>query len=271
MALTELIRGIPMYFKVRRLGRQLIQAVEAHPAIEEIVPFVYEFSEGHALWEPPRYVPSELIGLLKEVRHRQPRTIVRIGSITPSELFLLSRAAAPDARLIIVGKPPISGIRVPDFLRRRFVSQLTRGRQRLYFLADNRCTPKTAGRLRKILGKQRIDFLWLDRPAAQKTLAYCLEQMKPLLNRNALIAISHIRADQPKKRIENATFWQQVRKQLRGKAQEFKAQSPELVKRYTGSALGGGIGLLILEASEPRSATRRRSSTDNRTRRRRKP
>ncbi len=137
-------------------------------------------------------IRSEILPLLRVVESRAPKTIVEIGTAAGGTLFLLSRAATPDATLISVDLP---GARFGGgYARWRSVvyRAFARGGQHIELLRADSHKPGTKQKVESLLGDRPIDFLFIDGDHSYEGVKADYEMYAPLVAADGLVAFHDI-------------------------------------------------------------------------------
>jgi predicted O-methyltransferase YrrM len=176
-------------------------------------------------------VPDEIEWLFELVRSDRPRTVLEIGFDRGGTLFLWTRAATDDARLIAVDAAPPGalGLWSPFPLTLRGFAT---GRQRVDLLmsADSHA-PATVGRVRRLLNGGAVDFLFVDGDHSYEGAWSDFRTYGPLVRPNGLIAFHDVSPSPSADTEGTSRFWQ-----------EFKA-SHETDERVVDHRGGFGIGV----------------------------
>ncbi len=175
--------------------------------------------------------PEEIRWLFGLVREQRPRTVLEIGMDEGGTLFLWTRAAAPDARLIAIDTRPPGplGLASPfPLVRRSFAC----ARQRVELvMAANSHDPATLERVRAVLGGRKIDFLFVDGDHSYEGVWQDFHMYSPLVRRDGLIAFHDV-SQSPTPFTEGAAaFWRDF------------AADRETDERVVGDEPGFGIGV----------------------------
>jgi len=98
---------------------------------------------------------SEFLSFLELLALNPPNFLCEIGSASGGSLFLLARVCAPDATIISVD----FGL---SLVRRLIHRQMAAKRQRIISIRGDSRSSETMGRVRSILGTNRLDCLFID-------------------------------------------------------------------------------------------------------------
>ncbi len=232
--------------KVNRLAENINEIAEKTHAIEDIVERIIDISERQPDLGRVQYVKSELAGLLKDFRIGgiKPSAVVVLGDVSPSELFLISQVASNDALIVNVREGQLSAHNLAFY--EALIDRILYGKQEFAIIERGMCMNdncKKVGKILKKYGKRHIDLLWFSSLGSYRDFIKCLKCYVGLLRKNSRIVLSGIRADKPKEGKEGARVWHTVKKLF--KYQEYLERNPSEVRKYVGSALGGGLGVIV--------------------------
>ena len=188
-------------FRARRTLRRL-------PAMrdDEALNFArsYSWRTGHMR---PGQSDEEILWLLARARALEPRVLVEIGTDVGGTLFLWTRIAAPDARLVAIDTRPLGrlGPLSPYALVRR---GFKREHQRidLLFGRDSH-NPRTVAALKALLHGRPIDFLFIDGDHSYEGVKNDFQLYAPLVRDGGVVAFHDIAAaDAP----GVVSFWSEI-------------------------------------------------------------
>jgi len=237
--------------KVNRLAENINEIAEKTPAIEELVEKIMDLSEKSSELGKIQYVKSELAGVLKDFRigDFRPSVVVVLGDVPISELFLISHVASNNALIINVRDGQLSARDLAFY--EALIDRILYGKQEFAIIEGGTCTNENCKKVSKTLrkfGRKYIDLLWFSSLGSYKDFTRCLKCYAGSLRKNSRIVLSGIRADRPREGKEGSRIWQTVKKLF--KYQEYLERNPGEVRKYIGSALGGGIGVIIWDPKE---------------------
>ncbi len=170
------------WLSLRRRAKQIV-------AIEDAIAFVYGFRVASIELKPSQMV-EEVSALLRLLERDPPRTVVEIGTGWGGTLFLLSRAAAPDALLISVDLPPSEG-GYPRW-RERLYREFRHGRQELALIRGNSTRDAARRMVVEELDGRMIDFLFIDGDHSYAAVKRDFELYSSLVRPEGLIALHDI-------------------------------------------------------------------------------
>jgi cephalosporin hydroxylase len=110
----------------------------------------------------PIQVKYEIAKLLEIVADLRPRVALEIGVAGGGTLFLFTKAADLNAKIISIDLPggPFGG-GYPKW-RTTLYRSFARGGQEIYLLRRSSHDPRTLDEIKRILGGERVDFLFID-------------------------------------------------------------------------------------------------------------
>jgi predicted O-methyltransferase YrrM len=208
----------------RKLRRELPDLESLEDAID------YAFGFGlDELTIRPAQARSEITELLDlAIRRGQLGAVLEIGTESGGTLFLLARAAEPDAIIatIDIGRPERA------VLYRAFA----RDQQRVEMIHADSHDPSTPDRVRRLFGDQPLDLLFIDGDHSYEGVRRDFELYSPLVGKGGMVALHDIVPGPPVLVGEVPRFWREL--------QSTYATSQELVEDWQQGGLGIGVILL---------------------------
>jgi predicted O-methyltransferase YrrM len=174
--------------------------------------------------------------LFELVRAEQPRAVLEIGLDEGGTLFLWTRAAAPDARLLSIDTRPLGrlGVWSPFALERRSFAY-PHQRVELVMPADSH-DPATRSRVESLLAGSPVDFLFVDGDHSREGVWADFELYAPLVRPGGIVAFHDV-SEHTYAAVQGVRdFWR-----------EFKA-TRETDERVLGEEPGYGIGVYRVPA-----------------------
>jgi predicted O-methyltransferase YrrM len=177
--ITERIQGHLLARRASRLQRR----ARSLSTIEDVVETAFTFG-----CFVPNQIRSEVTALLRVVAPRKPRRLLEIGSQGGGNLFLLSRVAAPDAKILSIDL---------NYSRTQMAAypSLAAPAQRLTCLKADSSAPETLRRVKEWLGPDRLDFLFIDGDHRLAGVTADYRIYAPLVAAGGLIAFHDIVPD----------------------------------------------------------------------------
>jgi len=138
--------------------RNVISSIDS---IHDALDFAFSF-QAFGVSIKPTQVKYEIAKLLEIMADLKPRVILEIGTAGGGTLFLFTRAADPNAKIISIDLPggPFGG-GYPKW-RTTLYKSFARGGQKIYLLRRNSHDPRTLYEVERILGGERVDLLFID-------------------------------------------------------------------------------------------------------------
>jgi predicted O-methyltransferase YrrM len=221
-------RKTGLYF--RQIGAGLSFRKPALTSVEQTIDYSFKASNG--LISPGQW-RSEILSLAQRVQQLQPRTVVEIGTATGGTLFIWCALAHPDATIVSIDLPGgIHGGGYPywkTFVYKRFTS----ANQKLHLLRGDSHSAAMLEQLKKRLGGQPVDFLFIDGDHTYAGVKQDFEMYSPLVRKGGLIAFHDIALHPPELDCHVDEFWNEL-KQTR--------PAHEFIENPTQG--WGGIGLI---------------------------
>ena len=227
-------------YKLRKLARGCGNDVEL------LVKLVFSFSHQYLMGLPsasrsitikPIQVFEVILELARIVKKLKPRYILEIGTANGGTLFLWCRLAMDDATVISVDLPggPFGGgypkWRIP--LYKSFAKE----KQRLYLIRASSHDPRTLKNVRRILGENKLDFLFIDGDHTYEGVKKDFEMYVPLVRKGGIVTFHDI-VPGPLELVGGVPkFWNEIKR-------ETKYKNVEVVQDW--SQGGYGLGILFI-------------------------
>lgn len=141
----------------------------------------------------PTQVSYEILELLKIIDKTKPKTILEIGTANGGTLFLLSRIASEDAKIISVDLPSKDGgyPRWKTLLYKAF----KKPKQEMHLVRGNSHSNKTFEEVMKVVNGNKVDFLFIDGDHSYEGVKKDFELYKELVRDDGFIAFHDIVPD----------------------------------------------------------------------------
>jgi len=179
----------PLY--VGRAARDFRRKADGARDIGSAVSLALEYSYM-GLRIGPIQVREEIEGLLSEIAPKKPRTVLEIGTARGGTLFLFSKVASEDARLISVDLPGGEfGGGYPAW-KSRFYTAFARGAQEIHLLRADSHEKKTEEAVAKLVGDTGVDLLFIDGDHTYEGVKRDFDLYSPLVSKGGVIALHDI-------------------------------------------------------------------------------
>lgn len=225
--LTDRVRAYLLTRRARRLQRSAVGV----DSVDDVVAMAFAFGCFH-----PNQIRSEVTEFLRVVARARPRRLLEIGSEGGGNLFLLSKVAAADAKILSIDIN-FSPAQLAAYPR------LAAPAQQLTCFKGDSSGPEMLRRVKEWLGGEQLDFLFIDGDHSLAGVTADYEAYAPLVAPGGLIAFHDIVPDYTTRHGRRTTavagdvpiFWERLKARL-PENREFVAD-PEQD--------GAGIGLMV--------------------------
>ncbi|MFH1657312.1 MAG: class I SAM-dependent methyltransferase [bacterium] len=179
----------------------------------------------------PMQKRKEFVELLKIFKEKKPKTILEIGTAKGGTLFCFCKLALQDATIISIDLPegPFGG-GYPEW-KRPIYKSFSKTDQKLHLLRKDSHKEETLEEVRKILGDNKLDFLFIDGTHAYEGVKKDFEMYGPLVKEEGIIAFHDI-VKTPEVNGNVPRLWKEIKA---GKKYE------EFVKNWDQSGYGIGV------------------------------
>lgn len=193
------------------------------------------FSKSAKFVTPWQY-REEILALAKEIKKKEPKVVLEIGTASGGTLFLATRLAADDALLISIDLPNgLFGGGYPDW-KIPLYGSFARKKQKIELIRADSHSEEVFQQVKGILNGRKIDYLFLDGDHSYEGVKQDFEKFSTLMSDRGLIAFHDIASDKsPVVDHFVSVFWNEIKSRY-----AFK----EFIKDPNQSKLG--LGLLIL-------------------------
>jgi predicted O-methyltransferase YrrM len=160
-------------------------------------------------------VRSEAVALGKILETHCPSRSLEIGTNYGGTLLLLCNLSSPSAQIISVDLP--SGRFGGGYPRRKIplFRRFTKPGQRLHLIRADSHLQETKERVLRILGEQRLDYLFLDGDHTYEGVRRDFEMYAPLVRSGGIIALHDIAVHNREIDCDVNKFWNEVRHRYR--------------------------------------------------------
>lgn len=196
---------------IRRGFNRLVKHVQVlnnqkHNA-QEVVDML--FDKPLALIQPWQFT-EELIGLAKELEKLKPKVVVEIGTANGGTLFMATRLASEDAKLISIDLPGGKyGGGYPAW-KTPIYESFRRPNQSLTLLRADSHQESSFEELKKQLNGASIDYLFIDGDHSYAGVKQDFEMYHTLVRPGGLVVFHDI-VVHPKSSCDVHTFWEEIK------------------------------------------------------------
>jgi predicted O-methyltransferase YrrM len=182
--------------------------------IHDALDFAFSFQAFGASIKPIQ-VKYEIAKLLEIVAGLRPRVVLEIGTAGGGTLFLFTRAADPNAKIISIDLPggPFGG-GYPRWKIPLYKSFSKEG-QEIYLIRRDSHDPQTLEEVKRILGGERVDFLFIDGDHTYEGVKRDFEMYSPLVREGGIIAFHDICPHPPETKCEVNRFWNEIKQRYK--------------------------------------------------------
>jgi len=191
--------------------RNVVSSIDSiHDALE----FAFSF-QAFGVSIKPTQVKYEIAKLLEIMADLRPRVVLEIGTMGGGTLFLFTRAADPNAKIISIDLPggPFGG-GYPRWKIPLYKSFSKEG-QRIYLIRRDSHDPQTLEEVKRILGDEKVDFLFIDGDHTYEGVKRDFEMYSPLVREGGIIAFHDIVPGPPENVGGVPEFWNRIKTRYR--------------------------------------------------------
>jgi len=159
----------------------------------------------------PSQVKEEICALLRLLKNLKPGVILEIGTARGGTLFLWTYIASNDATIISIDLPggPFGG--GYPALRKFLYKSFAREKQKIFLIRGDSHDPETLNKVKKILGNELIDFLFIDGDHTYEGVKKDFEMYGSLVRKGGIIAFHDIVPHPPERGCEVSKFWNEIK------------------------------------------------------------
>jgi len=157
-----------------------------------------------------KQIKSEILALLNTLKKKNPKTILEIGTAGGGTLFLFSQVAHKDAILISIDLPEtVYGESYPKW-KAHLYNTSVKPTQTLFLIKANSHQTKTLRKIQHILGKNKLDLLFIDGDHSYKGVKQDFQMYAPLVKENGIIVFHDI-VKVPDENMNVNKFWNEIK------------------------------------------------------------
>ncbi|MDE1865668.1 MAG: class I SAM-dependent methyltransferase [Candidatus Micrarchaeota archaeon] len=183
-------------------------------SMEALVDFAMNF-DYRGLNFKPFQVRSEIAGLLKLVKERKPKVILEIGTAKGGTLFLFSKVAPRDARIISLDFPLYPMEKTLRKWRFTLFKSFADQSQKMYILWRDSHRQSTLQEIKDLLGGAKVDFLFIDGDHRYEGVKKDFEMYSPLVSKDGLIAFHDVVKHPPEQHSHVDEYFDQLGKRYK--------------------------------------------------------
>ena len=180
---NETLASSPLTIDAVEQARALAERSRGVRDLEQVVDLAFRYG-GVA----PNQNRGEILGLLGMLRDRQPERLCEIGSAAGGTLFLLSRIAHPNARILSIDLND-NATRTESF------RLLVQPGQRLTCIQGDSHRQEILQKFREWIGDDKLDFLFIDGDHTYEGVACDHRMYGPSVKPGGLVAFHDIAPD----------------------------------------------------------------------------
>jgi predicted O-methyltransferase YrrM len=179
--------------------------------VEDLEELMTLASTGYLRTIVPVQRRSEILGLLDAVRTLRPKRVVEIGTANGGSLFLFTRVAAEDARIISVDLPGGAFGGSENEWKHPIWESFVTNRQAMRVVRADSHSASTLERVKRELRREPIDFLMIDGDHTYAGVKRDFEMYSPLVRKGGIVAFHDICPHPHGAGGEVHRFWREVR------------------------------------------------------------
>jgi len=182
--------------------------------IKDAVEFAFSF-RALGVKIKPMQVEYEITKFLEIVAELRPKAVLEIGTANGGTLFLFTRVADPEAKIISIDLPggPFGG-GYPKWKIPLYKSFEQKG-QKIYLLRKNSHNPKTLDEVKGILGDEKLDLLFIDADHTYEGVRKDFEMYAPLVRKGGIVAFHDICEHPSETGCEVNKFWNEIKQRYK--------------------------------------------------------
>lgn len=159
----------------------------------------------------PSQVESEISNLTKIVEKNKPQYLLEIGTACGGTLFLFTRLASPNAKIISIDLPPKMFKGGYPLWKKYFYKSFASQNQEINLLRADSHDVRTLDAVKEILKGKQLDFLFLDGDHSYEGVKKDFEMYAPLVKNGGVIALHDIALHPTETGCEVNKFWDEIK------------------------------------------------------------
>jgi predicted O-methyltransferase YrrM len=213
---------------------KLVSKLNKAPSNDDIkdqMDFIYKFNFLGVDCKPFQK-PHEISKLLKIVKERKVKNVLEIGTDRGGTLFLYTKVAEPNANIISINLP-WSKLNAKCMRYRRMIYEnFASDNQHLHQLNASSHDDNTLAEIKKILGDEKLDFLFIDGDHSYEGVKQDFEMYSPLVRKGGIIAFHDVALTLKDLPSPGNEYWEDLKK-------EYGSKCESII-----DGVNGGIGVL---------------------------
>ncbi|MFN7176873.1 MAG: class I SAM-dependent methyltransferase [Thermaurantiacus sp.] len=191
--------------------RRALDGGDVPEDVEGLVAFVMDRFDGIVR---PLQDRAEITALVAELMERRPQTVLEVGTARGGTLFLLCRAAHPEATIISLDLPYArNGGGFPEW-KQDVYRRFARPGQTLHLVRGNSHELGSRDRVVGLLGGRPLDFILIDADHSYDGVKRDFELYYPLLAPDGLLAMHDVMHNPHDPTIDVHRFWTELQATL---------------------------------------------------------
>ncbi|MEM5874528.1 MAG: class I SAM-dependent methyltransferase [Candidatus Aenigmatarchaeota archaeon] len=232
--MKNLIKKLLINFYRRLLLKKAIEKLRKYEpiSIKNLVDFSFSFYVGinykHiGICIKPTQIRDEIEELLKIITRIKLRNILEIGTADGGTLFLFSKIAGKNSKVISIDLP--TGY---PFWRTLLYKSFAQDNQKIYLIRADSHKKETLNEVKQILSEKKLDFLFIDGDHSYYGVKKDFEMYGQLVRRGGIIAFHDIVRGIRNDAGDVWKFWKKIKSNYKYK---------EIIKDYNQDGYGIGI------------------------------
>ena len=201
--------------------------------LDELVNFSFNWLFGLIR---PMQIREEILELLKLLSEIKPKVILEIGTANGGTLFLFTRVASENAKIISIDLPKgMFGGGYPDWKIPLYKS-FALSSQEIHLIRADSHDPATLNKVKKILNGRKADLLFIDGDHTYEGVKKDFEMYSPLV-KNGGIIVFHDIVPGPEENVGGVPeFWRNIKEIMKN-----YNKTKEIVQDWDQGGYGFGI------------------------------
>jgi predicted O-methyltransferase YrrM len=209
--MLDRIRKIINEFNVNREYKKYAPIINQNTrnlSPDDLVDFLFDDKWKRFFWMIQ--IPSEIKFLLNKVALIKPKIVVEIGTKMGGTLFLFTKIATADARVISIDFPDGHGGGYSDS-RYNFYKLFAVPPQKVELIQADSHDENTRARLIKFLDGHKIDFLFIDGDHSYEGVKMDFEMYSPFVRTGGIVAFHDIKPTKENSWSGVIPFWDTIK------------------------------------------------------------